>query len=44
LSDGVHLQAERFVRPASEVLAFEGDVLAETARLVRDFLLTTGAS
>lgn len=44
LSDGVHLQAQRFVRPASDVLAFEGDVLAETTRLVRGFLLAADAS
>jgi DNA-binding winged helix-turn-helix (wHTH) protein/TolB-like protein len=44
LSDGVHLQAQRFVRPASDVLSFEGDVLAETTRLVRGFLLAADAS
>lgn len=44
LSDGVHLQAQRFVRPPDEVLAFEGDVLAETARVVRSFVLAPGAS
>lgn len=44
LSDGVHLQAQRFVRPAGDVLAFEGDVLAEATRLVRGFLLAPVAS
>lgn len=44
LSDGVHLQAQRFVRPPDEVLAFERDVLAETVRVVRSHVLTPGAS
>lgn len=44
LSDGVHLQAQRFVRPPDEVLAFEADVLAETTRVVRRHLLAPGVS
>ena len=44
LSDGVHLQAQRFVRPPGEVLAFEADVLAETARVVRSYVLSPGVS
>lgn len=44
LSDGVHLQAQRFVRPPDDVLAFEADVLAETARVVRSYVLMPGAS
>ena len=35
LEDGVHLRANRFLRPASELPAFEGDVLAEIDRVVR---------
>lgn len=44
LSDGVHLQAQRFVRPPDELLAFETDVLAETTRVVRRHLLAPGVS
>lgn len=39
LSDGVHLSAQRFVRPAAEVETFEADVLAEAALVVRRFVL-----
>ena len=35
LEDGVHLRANPFLRPASELPAFEGDVLAEIDRVVR---------
>ena len=44
LSDGVHLQAQRFVRPPAEVLDFEADVLSEATRMVRAFLLMPDAS
>lgn len=44
LSDGVHLQAQRFVRPPDQVLAFEGDVLAQVAAVVRRHLLTLNVS
>ena len=39
LEDGVHLRANRFLRPASELPAFEGDVLAEVDRVVRAYAL-----
>lgn len=39
LDDGVHLSAQRFVRPATEVRVFEGDVVAEVDRVVRTFAL-----
>lgn len=39
LEDGVHLSAQRFVRPADEVRAFEGDVVTEVDRVVRTFAL-----
>ncbi len=39
LEDGVHLRANRFLRPASELPAFEGDVLAEVDRVVRTYAL-----
>lgn len=39
LEDGVHLRANRFLRPASELPAFEGDVLAEIDRVVRTYAL-----
>lgn len=35
LVDGVHLQANRFVRDAADVGAFESDVLAEVERVTR---------
>lgn len=35
LRDEVHLFANRFVRPAADVRAFEGDVVAEVERVVR---------
>lgn len=38
LSDGVHLSAQRFVRPPGEVLAFEADVPGEAVRAVRRFV------
>lgn len=44
LSDGVHLQAQRFVRPPDDVLAFEGDVLAQAAAVVRRHVLALNAS
>lgn len=37
LADGVHLSAQRFIRPPGEVARFEGDVTAEAARVVRAF-------
>lgn len=39
LGDGVHLSAQRFVRPPDEVLAFEPDVLGEAAQAVRRYVL-----
>ncbi len=44
LSDGVHLSAQRFIRPPDEVAAFEADVLGAAAHAVRRFVLTPGAS
>lgn len=35
LADGVHLSAERFVRPPEELARFEADVLGEAERAVR---------
>ncbi len=35
LADGVHLSAERFVRPPAELERFEADVLGEAERAVR---------
>ena len=35
LSDGVHLSAQRFIRPPAEVARFEADVVAEAERAVR---------
>lgn len=35
LGDGVHLSAQRFIRPAAEVAAFETDVVDAAARAVR---------
>ncbi len=43
LEDGVHLSAQRFIRPASEVGAFEQEVVAEARRVVQDVLLATDA-
>lgn len=44
LTDGVHLSAQRFIRPATEVATFEQDVVAEAHRVVQAFLLTASAS
>ena len=44
LADGVHLSAQRFIRPASEVAAFEQDVVTEARRVVQEFLLERRAS
>jgi len=44
LSDGVHLSAQRFIRPPGEVAAFEADVLDEAVHAVRRFVLGPGAS
>jgi len=44
LADGVHLSARRFIRPASEVAAFEQDVVTEARRVVQEFLLEGPAS
>ena len=38
LRDRVHLSAQRFVRTAAEVRAFEGDVIAEVDRVLRAHL------
>jgi DNA-binding winged helix-turn-helix (wHTH) protein/TolB-like protein len=43
LRDEVHLSAQRFVRPAAEVQAFEAAVVAEAERAVRAHVLGTGA-
>lgn len=43
LADGVHLSAQRFIRPAREVAAFEQDVVTEARRVVQDFLLAPDA-
>lgn len=40
LKDGVHLSAQRFVRPVAEVQAFEADVVTEVERLVRAFVVS----
>lgn len=37
LADGVHLSAQRFIRPPGEVARFEADVTAEATRVVRAF-------
>jgi DNA-binding winged helix-turn-helix (wHTH) protein/TolB-like protein len=39
LEDEVHLRANRFVRPASDLHGFEGDVIAEVERVVRTHVL-----
>ncbi|MBL8135411.1 MAG: winged helix-turn-helix domain-containing protein [Acidobacteria bacterium] len=44
LSDGVHLSAQRFVRPPGDVAAFEADVLGEAVHAVRRFVLASGTS
>lgn len=44
LIDGVHLSAQRFIRPASEVAAFEAQVVAEARRVVQHFLLAPDRS
>ncbi|MGE0812226.1 MAG: winged helix-turn-helix domain-containing protein [Vicinamibacterales bacterium] len=38
LRDGVHLSANRFVKPAAKVREFEADVVAEAERVVRQVL------
>jgi TolB-like protein len=42
LRDEVHLSAQRFVRPAAEVGAFEAQVVAETERAVRAHIVGDG--
>ena len=44
LADGVHLSAQRFIRPADEVASFEAEVLAETERVVRAFVTDSAGS
>ena len=44
LADGVHLEAQRFIRPAADVAAFEQDVVSEARRVVQEFLLAGPAS
>lgn len=39
LTDGVHLSAQRLVRPPADVQAFEGDVLAVAEQAVRSHVL-----
>ncbi|MEZ5294358.1 MAG: winged helix-turn-helix domain-containing protein [Vicinamibacterales bacterium] len=39
LRDGVHLSANRFVKPPAEVESFEADVVAEAERVVREVLV-----
>lgn len=43
LGDGVHLSAQRFVRPVTEVAAFERDVLTEARRVVQRYILDSGS-
>ncbi len=38
LADGVHLSAQRFIRPPGEVAGFEADVIAEAERVVGAFV------
>ncbi len=44
LADGVHLSAQRFIRPPGEVARFEGDVLTEAERVVRAFVVDRAGS
>lgn len=44
LSDGVHLSAQRFVRPAGQLAAFEQDVVAEARRVVQRYVLNGAPS
>ena len=44
LRDEVHLSAQRFIRPPGEVAKFEGDVLVETERVVRAFVIDRAGS
>jgi DNA-binding winged helix-turn-helix (wHTH) protein/TolB-like protein len=44
LRDEVHLSAQRFIRPPGEVAKFEGDVLVETERVVRAFVIARAGS
>lgn len=43
LTDGVHLSAQRFIRPATQVRGFEADVAAEARRAVQAFILASDA-
>lgn len=44
LSDGVHLWAQRLIRPVHEAQAFEAAVVAEAEQAVRSFVLTSGGA
>ncbi len=44
LSDGVHLAAQRFIRPPGEVAQFEADVVAEAERLAQTYVLAPAPS
>lgn len=44
LRDGVHVWAERLIRPVDEAQTFEAAVVAEAERAVREFVLPSGGA